>query len=57
MNNSFCSGFRPVQLDSFPTSGAASSALLVRATSRALRAASRTFAARTAFSMICWASS
>ena len=57
MNSSFCSGFRPVQLDSFPTSGAASSALLVRATSRALRAASRTRAARTAFSMICWASS
>ena len=28
MNSSFCSGLRPVQLDSLPTSGAASSALL-----------------------------
>ena len=45
----------PVQAESLPTRGAASSWFFWRAISLALRMASRTFAALAAFSMIFWA--
>ena len=57
MNSSFSTALRPVQADSLPTSGAASNWFFARATSRALRVASRTLALLMALSIIFWANS